>query len=556
MKLVYIYIEDHNVIKQIGIKFSSSHQINQNEQEINISYNNTPLNYYYGIQSTAVIGKNGTGKSTLLDFIESSYHTTDSSGFFIWFDNKQCFYHVCLVNYELNENKISFDFPFKIHSDYKTFISKHKIRLIKSNNLSGNESSTISKKSRKNSFSHDLSLAQYKSGSASKLAIRIARLMHFFSNSTWVLHQKDITVKFEFLFKQSSTTYLKNILLKNPHEFSSEEISRLKHMTESRPVFLADSIADPQIPLLNELIRANLLSILRHATKQPQFSDDLQSLLFSKLLIGYVTGTINISDPHDINDVISNSGLYKNINLKGIVNIDAMMISKRFNDVIDVITKISDLITRNTDCIDTIEHDKFVLNQPKVVVELMLLISDLPSNVVSNFNYGWKGFSTGEFAKLNIFSELYYYINDVKRSSSESHLIVMDEVDLYLHPDWQREFLSDTLSFISSEYPTEQVQLILTSHSPIIIGDFLPDDIVSLHREPGLPPKITESFGFGTQILQLYLDGMHLDSTFGKHSKVHIDDILKNKFEKKQTDYNKFLISKIKDENIKKILSE
>ncbi|WP_421191088.1 AAA family ATPase [Aeromonas jandaei] len=556
MKLVYIYIEDHNVLKQIGIKFSSSHQINHNKKEINISYNHAPLDYYYGIQSTAVIGKNGTGKSTLLDFIESSYYTTDSSGFFIWFDNEQCIYHICQVNYELNEIKFSCDFPLKINSDYKTFISKHKIRLIKSNNLSGNEFSTISKKSRKNSFSHDLSLAQYKSGSASKLAIRISRLMHFFHNSAWVLHQKDIDIKFEFLFKPSSTTYLKNILLKNPYMLSSGEMSRLEHMTKPRPVFLADSIADPQISLFNELIRANLLSILRHATKRPQFSGKLQSLLFSKLLIGYVTGTINISDPHDINDIVLNSELYKDINLKGIVNIDAMMVSKHFHDVINIIRKISDLITTNTDHIDMVEQNKFTLNQPRVVVELMLLISELPSNVVSNFNYGWQGFSTGEFAKLNIFSELYYYINDMKRSKSESHLIVMDEVDLYLHPDWQREFLSDTLSFISSEYPAEQVQLILTSHSPIIIGDFLPDDIVSLQREPGLPPQITESFGFGTQILQLYLDGMHLDSTFGKHSKVHIDDILKNKFEKKQTDYNKFLISKIKDENIKKILSE
>ncbi|TNI89442.1 AAA family ATPase [Aeromonas sobria] len=556
MKLAYIYIEHHNVIKQIGIKLSSSHKINYHNREINISYDNSPLDYYYGIQSTAVIGKNGTGKSTLLDFIESSYHTTDSSGFFIWFDKNQCIYHICPVNYELNEIKISCELTFKIHSDYKTFISKHKIRLIKSNNLSGNESSTISKKSRKNSFSHDLSLAQYKSGSASKLAIRIARLMNFFANSTWVLHQKDITVKFEFLFKQSSTTYLKNILLKKEYEFSSEDMSRLKHMTESRPVFLADSIADPQIPLLNELIRANLLSILRNATKQPHFSDRLQSLLFSKLLIGYITGTINISDPHDITNLILNSGIYKDINVKGIANIDAMIIYKRFNDAVNVIRKISDLITRNAAYIDTIEQGKFTLHQPKVVVELMLLIAELPSNVISNFNYGWRGFSTGEFAKLNIFSELYYYINDVKRSKAESHLIVMDEIDLYLHPDWQRELLSDTLSFISSEYPTEQVQLILTSHSPIVIGDFLPDDIVSLHREPGLPPQITESFGFGTQILQLYLDGMHLDSTFGKHSKVHIDDILKNKFEKKQTDYNKFLISKIKNENIKKILSE
>ncbi|MDS1802972.1 AAA family ATPase [Vibrio vulnificus] len=560
MKLIYMYVEQHNVLEDIGVSLSSGHQITFERQQLCLDTVESSLDYYHGIQSSAIVGKNGTGKSTLLDFIESSYEATDSSGFFIWFNEKEKIYHLCPINFDVDSIKIESTHTVKVNSNYRRFLNYHKVRLIKANNLSGAESSAISRRARKNVFSHDLSLAQYKTGSPTKLAQRISRLINFFANSSWMSNEQNIKVEFEFFFKPSSTIYLKNLLarddVRKEFELSSEDLQLLDHMLKTRPAFISDSVDDPRISLFSELMRVNLLSILRHVTKYSGFRAKLQDFMFLKILCGYVTGRVDLSEPDTVLELIISSKMYEHSEVKAISQADAFIICKRFNDVVGSIKRISDVISEHRLDIEVKDKDRFTSSQTALVIDLMMSISKLPSNVVSNFHYGWKGFSTGEFAKLNLFSELFYYINDEKRSSSENHLIIMDEVDLYLHPDWQREFLADTLSFLKAEYPRDSVQLVLTSHSPIIIGDFLPEDIVSLYREARQSPQVGDSFGFGTQILQLYMDGMHLSSTFGSHSKSHIDRIMKNKINNSQTAFDKELIRKIKNSNIRRMLGD
>ena len=130
----------------------------------------------------------------------------------------------------------------------------------------------------------------------------------------------------------------------------------------------------------------------------------------------------------------------------------------------------------------------------------------------------------------------------------------MDEVDLYLHPDWQRSFFSELITFLNKEYGRTNVQLLLSTHSPIIIGDFLPEDIVSLRVNKDGYTEVVESFGFGTQITDLYLDGMHLNSTFGEHSKRVITSIIERRDSGKQTPEDRELIEKIKNKNIQNMM--
>lgn len=53
-------------------------------------------------------------------------------------------------------------------------------------------------------------------------------------------------------------------------------------------------------------------------------------------------------------------------------------------------------------------------NHVDTIFNLSKIIGDLSNSIAKNIPYGWEGFSTGEFAKLNLFSELYYFINDPK----------------------------------------------------------------------------------------------------------------------------------------------
>ncbi|OZS41339.1 hypothetical protein, partial [Photobacterium sanguinicancri] len=90
-------------------------------------------------------------------------------------------------------------------------------------------------------------------------------------------------------------------------------------------------------------------------------------------------------------------------------------------------------------------------------------------------------------------------------------------------------------------------------HSPIIISDFLPEDIVSLDRENG-NTKVVESFGFSSNITDLYVKGMHLSSTFGEHSKKEINRLLSLPSENSLGERDMLLIKKIKSKNIQQMI--
>ncbi|GAB1442368.1 AAA family ATPase [Ignavibacteriales bacterium] len=70
-------------------------------------------------------------------------------------------------------------------------------------------------------------------------------------------------------------------------------------------------------------------------------------------------------------------------------------------------------------------------------------------------------------------------------------IVLIDEVDLYLHPKWQREILNK----LSTIFPL--VQFICTTHSPQIIGEVAPDRIIVLDPNHGLE----HSFGLDSNTI-------------------------------------------------------
>lgn len=59
----------------------------------------------------------------------------------------------------------------------------------------------------------------------------------------------------------------------------------------------------------------------------------------------------------------------------------------------------------------------------------------------------------------------------------EVAVVLVDEIDLHLHPKWQR----DIISFLSAAFPN--VQFIVTTHSPLVIQSMSNVNLYVLHRE-------------------------------------------------------------------------
>ena len=58
-------------------------------------------------------------------------------------------------------------------------------------------------------------------------------------------------------------------------------------------------------------------------------------------------------------------------------------------------------------------------------------------------------------------------------------VVLIDEVDLHLHPSWQQRILRD----LTRTFPN--AQFIVSTHSPQVLTTVMPEQIVELHREDG-----------------------------------------------------------------------
>lgn len=64
------------------------------------------------------------------------------------------------------------------------------------------------------------------------------------------------------------------------------------------------------------------------------------------------------------------------------------------------------------------------------------------------------------------------------RADQMMGLVLIDEIDLYLHPTWQRGFIEA----LSAAFP--RLQFVVTTHSPALLTAFRPDEIVLLDQDP------------------------------------------------------------------------
>lgn len=103
----------------------------------------------------------------------------------------------------------------------------------------------------------------------------------------------------------------------------------------------------------------------------------------------------------------------------------------------------------------------------------------------------WGTLSSGMQALINQFSCIRSGIEKLHQRGIRNILLLIDEGDAFLHLDWQRryvELLDRFLSAMKGDLNLETLQVILTTHSPVIATDFpsamvtnLDDDVTPRH---------------------------------------------------------------------------
>ncbi len=95
------------------------------------------------------------------------------------------------------------------------------------------------------------------------------------------------------------------------------------------------------------------------------------------------------------------------------------------------------------------------------------------------FDCSWN-LSSGEISRLELYSRLYDVIISERWRKGEfrvlyrptnSILLLFDEADMLLHPEWQRSLINDIVTVFPKIFPGQYISVIVATHSPIMLSD-------------------------------------------------------------------------------------
>lgn len=163
-------------------------------------------------------------------------------------------------------------------------------------------------------------------------------------------------------------------------------------------------------------------------------------------------------------------------------------------------------------------------------------------DIVLNDNLSMDSLSSGEKQKVHSISSIIYHIinlNSVNKLQKDTILeedyfgykyvnLLLDEIELYYHPEWQRSYFSELLNYISKINPKnideiKGINIMVLTHSPFILSD-IPNEFI-LRIEDGYP-KPVDINTFGANIHELLAHSFFMSSTTGEIAKQNINDII------------------------------
>ena len=143
--------------------------------------------------------------------------------------------------------------------------------------------------------------------------------------------------------------------------------------------------------------------------------------------------------------------------------------------------------------------------------------------------------SSGEMSYLAMFARLHSVMKRLGYSRERHvsaktplHVILfMDEAETTMHPEWQRQLVSNIIWYFEGFTSNVRVHVIFASHSPMLLSDVPSKNVIYL--DPNNNFETPESFG--ANIFDLYRSGFFLDKgTVGSFAQKKIDDLVEKVF--------------------------
>jgi hypothetical protein len=148
--------------------------------------------------------------------------------------------------------------------------------------------------------------------------------------------------------------------------------------------------------------------------------------------------------------------------------------------------------------------------------------------------------SSGQQSMLNLYSRLWSLSDDPKQRKGTAErsdrlrddvILLFDEADTYFHPEWQKQLLSRLLVLLPAIYPNRAVQLIFTANTPFLLSDLLDGQGIFLASDrPGKVVNATDAVRrtFCGNIHDLLANSFFMgNSLVGDFAKVQMEKVIK-----------------------------
>jgi predicted ATP-binding protein involved in virulence len=218
-----------------------------------------------------------------------------------------------------------------------------------------------------------------------------------------------------------------------------------------------------------------------------------------------------------------------------------------FKDYFKKIENLADLLIYNDNLWEEYSERATVTTNSELLDKIIQSYFELPFST-NSIKLDWSRLSAGEESMITFFSRIDAALR-LKSKKRNDILILIDEGDLYFHPEWQRQYLKAIIEFLN-QYKEFNFQIILTSHSPFVLSDLPQNNVITFERrEKSINvSKNKLSKTFGGNIHELLIDKFFLNNgVIGAFADKKIIELIKRVNDKKITEQDDFLINEIGD---------
>lgn len=498
MELLYIYIKEYANIKNIGFNFSLEFTFEIVENELRITKRESvPINIFNEIflNITAIAGINGSGKSSLISFIEYFFTTPNTGrhhGSVIIYKNIDSVIHIYgLTNILINcSNEILYklqDTLDELHNGVIPILYSSGIEILNEPILSSNflhiTGERILRETQINANKYlceqiiDLLKAYQWPKIPSDKVDEFDLLLKLIVNHNFSLvefKKNELNVLIKFICNHSSNIY--NFIpqwlkirfnftffasIKTDLNINSEFINSIYNKIKYNNIIDESTTKKELKYLILVQIFLFILSVWKkykltfHQLDLDSKLSNFNSLIDTSDQLYFISKLISESD-------FTHTGRY--------VNFDRLI----------ELTNNLDFYISNIN-VFKVEEGIYYLEKDSNAFNIFKLYFEFWNFEEFAFSFEMNELSTGEKALLNLFARIYSISNNSFFNEKTIWLFI-DEGELYLHPEFQRQFFSDLHNYLSIFFSNRKIQLILTTHSPFILSNLPKDNVMLLKK--------------------------------------------------------------------------